>query len=168
MYVDDKTMNISGRRRVDLAALTDAERALELTKRSELRLKVFAAAEETEFTVYEDDGATIDYQAGIFRKTRISQKRLDGQATVKVHAAEGTYHDAPAARGAMIALVVRDRKASAVRIDGADLPELASLDEFQAGNVGWVNASRNLVLAHRRQECGGRTDARCPALGGIA
>ncbi len=146
MYVDDKTMNVSGRRRVDLTALSTAEQALELTKRTELRLQVYADTEETESTVYEDDGATIDYLTGIFRKTKVSQKRTDSQATVKIHAAEGTYHEAPANRGAMIALVVRDRKATGVRIDGADLVELASLDEFKAGNVGWVNASPNLIL----------------------
>lgn len=147
MYVDDKTMNISGRRRVDLTALSDAERALELTKRTELRLKIYAASDETEFTVYEDDGATIDYRAGIFRKIKVSQKSTDTQTTVKIHPAEGSYRDAPTDRGAMIAVVVRDRKATGVRIDGADLAELASLNEFQAGKVGWVNASRNLILA---------------------
>lgn len=147
MHIDDKTMNVSGRRRVDLAALSEAERSLELAKRSELRLKVYADSEESSSTVYEDDGVTVDYRAGQFRKTLVTQKTTGDVAVVNISPPEGTFHNAPSERAASIEIVVRDRAATAVRANGLDLPQLTSVGEYRTGKVGWINASRNLILA---------------------
>ncbi len=42
-------------------------------------------------TLYEDDGATLDYQSGKYRETVLSTETKDGKTTVTVSAAKGAY-----------------------------------------------------------------------------
>ena len=44
------------------------------TRHDELRVRVFAGTQPSQFTLYEDDGETIRYQRGELRKSVIAQQ----------------------------------------------------------------------------------------------
>ncbi len=146
MYVDDKTRNLLGKRDVDLAALSEEERQVEITRTTELRVKVFAANPLTSFTLYEDDGLTVAYRKGEFRETLISQQAEGVKVRVTIHQAKGTFKDAPQSRGYAVELIVDDREGTGVQVNGQDLPRITA-EEFEAGKRGWHNAGYNLIRA---------------------
>ena len=43
------------------------------------------------YTLYEDDGVTLDYQKGACATTALNYKQVGGKATVTVNPAEGSY-----------------------------------------------------------------------------
>ncbi len=137
MPVDGGTMNALGRRKDGIA-------------RRELTARVFALGEsgEREFALYEDDGETIAYQDGEVRTTIISQSRDGGKTTVTVHASRGTYDGAPPSRNNVIELVAGDHvQAEGVVLNGRDLVERRSPEDFASADSGWINAGKNTVLA---------------------
>ena len=136
MFVDDKTMNVLGKR-------TDG------STRNELIARVYASRTPSGFTLYEDDGETIAYQSGAVRTTSISQQlSADGTSeTVTVAAASGTYDGAPSKRDNVIELVVEDAQATQVTLNGTKLPALAGQAAFDAASNGWFNPSQSLILA---------------------
>lgn len=58
--------------------------------------------DETVFTLYEDDGETVDYLSGAVRKTRIRQMTAGLKTTIHFDAAEGSYRGATALRSWLI------------------------------------------------------------------
>ncbi|MGC1952083.1 MAG: TIM-barrel domain-containing protein [Gammaproteobacteria bacterium] len=134
MHVDDKTMNVLGKR-------TDG------STRNELVVRVYASSTPSTFTLYEDDGETIAYQSGAVRTTALSQQRSDTSATVVIDAVNGSYTGAPTRRDTVIELVVEDAEAKDVSLNGRPLPKLASRAAMDAANRGWFNAGNNLILA---------------------
>jgi len=134
MYVDDKTMNVLGKR-------TDA------TTRNELIARVYAAPTATDFTLYEDDGETTAYQSGSARSTLISQQKTGSTATVTIAAANGTYSGAPASRSNVVELVVENTQAAAVTLNGTALTQHANKATFDAASSGWYNAGGGLIVA---------------------
>ncbi|MFG1958211.1 TIM-barrel domain-containing protein [Nonomuraea sp. NPDC049028] len=133
MYVDDKTMNVVGKR-------TDA------TTRNELVARVYTDPAASNFTLYEDDGATTGYQSGAVRTTLLSQQLSGSTATVTVAASSGTYTGAPASRTNVVELV-SDTQASAVTLNGTTLTQHATKAAFDAATSGWYNAGGNLIVA---------------------
>ncbi|MEU4228952.1 TIM-barrel domain-containing protein [Nonomuraea sp. NPDC026600] len=133
MYVDDKTMNVVGKR-------TDA------TTRNELVARVYADATASNFTLYEDDGTTTGYQSGAVRTTQLSQQLSGSTATVTVAASSGTYTGAPASRTNVVELVA-GTQASAVTLNGTALTQHATKAAFDAATSGWYNAGGNLIVA---------------------
>jgi alpha-glucosidase len=147
MYVDEKTRTISGRRDIDRATLSDEGRQRENILTNELRLKIFASTDESSFTLYEDDGMTLDYLNGKVRETEISQHAEVDKIVVTVHEARGTFHGANALRTNRIEMVVDKRQATGVEVSGQALPHLNSCtDDIESGKVGWCNAGPNLIL----------------------
>jgi alpha-glucosidase (family GH31 glycosyl hydrolase) len=164
MYVDDQTMNILGQR-------ADGSR------RDELIVRVYASPpanpanpaqnagrssgnagrstgnagssteQRSEFTLYEDDGATIAYQKGEVRTTVISQQLAESRLAVTIAAASGTYQGAPTQRDNVVRLVVNRMAATAVTLNGATLPQLAGPAEFDRAASGWLNESANVIVA---------------------
>jgi alpha-glucosidase (family GH31 glycosyl hydrolase) len=136
MYVDDKTMNILGKR-------TDG------SNRNELIVRVYAAKLPSDFTLYEDDGETIAYQNGAVRTTVVSQQfACDGLSeSVTIAAASGSYDGAPASRNNVVELVTDGRQAKAVTLNDKELAQQTSRTAFDAASSGWFNAGNNLVLA---------------------
>jgi alpha-glucosidase len=94
MHIDEQTMNALGQR-------------LDGSTRDELIVRVYADAQPTHFTLYEDDGATIVYQRGELRTTEIAQQRIGGTVTVTIAPSRGHYDGAPTARDTIIELAVR-------------------------------------------------------------
>jgi alpha-glucosidase len=147
MYVDDKTRTVSGRREVDLASLTEEQRQRETRLTTELRVRVVAGESPTSFTLFEDDGLTLEYLDDHVRLTRIDQQPQADRVQVTIRAAQGDYHAAPAERGNFVELIVNDREAVAVEVNGLPLARLDSVARLDAGEVGWANAGRNRVMA---------------------
>ncbi len=134
MYVDEKSMNILGKR-------SDG------STRDELILRVYAAPDPSAFTLYEDDGRTIAYQRGEVRTTLIAQQQINGRVEVRVGAASGTYDGAPAARDTVLDLVVNATGgARSVALNGTSLTQFASRSEFDAAKSGWGNAGQNWIM----------------------
>jgi alpha-glucosidase len=135
MYVDDKTMNIMGKR-------TDGSR------RNELIVRVYPDGISSSFTLYEDDGKTIAYQNGEVRTTVISQLQADDGVTVTIGDASGSYMGSPSSRDNVIKLFIKNPNfITGVVLNGNSLPKYATLAEFDAANTGWHNAGNNLVVA---------------------
>jgi alpha-glucosidase len=134
MYVDEQTMNILGKR-------------ADGSQRDELIVRVYASPQRREFTLYEDDGATIAYQKGEVRTTVISQQLVESGVAVTISAATGTYEGALAKRDNVVRLVVNRMVAAAVTLNGAMLPQLAGHAEFDHAASGWVNESENVIVA---------------------
>jgi alpha-glucosidase len=134
MYVDDKTMNVLGKR-------TDG------SAHTELIARVYAAPAASSFTLYEDDGETTGYQSGAVRTTDISQQLSGSAATVTVAASAGTYAGAPSTRDNVVELVANGSNATAVSMNGAALTQHGSRAAFDAAASGWYKAGANLVIA---------------------
>ncbi len=66
--------------------------------------------------LYEDDGATLDYQSGSYRKTLLSSETENGRTTVTIGAAEGDYTTAWTAREWTVRLHASD--VTAVTVNG--------------------------------------------------
>jgi alpha-glucosidase (family GH31 glycosyl hydrolase) len=146
MAVDKDTKDAFGHRKAGAA------------QRTELIARVYADATRSEFTLYEDDGTTLRYDAAgrpsyHHRITRISQQQTSPtNVTVTIAAVAnvngaGPYPGAVTARKNLVELVVDALEATAVTINGSPLTKRASLGAFDAAASGWLNAGRNLVLA---------------------
>lgn len=134
MYVDDKTMNVTGAR-------TDA------TTRNELVAQVYPDTNASNFTLTEDDGKSINYQTGAQRLTSITQQLSGSTETVNIAAASGTYAGAPDSRQNVVQLVTDETQASAVTLNGVMLTQYSNKAAFDASASGWYNAGGNLVVA---------------------
>jgi alpha-glucosidase len=136
MHVDARTTNVLGRRR-------------DGSVRDELVVRVYPAAEQTRFTLHEDDGETVAYETGALAATLLSQRLAGSRATVTIAARTGTYAGAPARRDRVVELVVGPgRRAGAVRVDGALLRQVRSREAFDRGGESvWFDGGDGLVLA---------------------
>ncbi len=148
MYVDDKTKDAFGHR-------TDG------SKHDELIVNVYADETASDFTLYEDDGLTLNYENNgrpfyEYRTTAISQNQRDNTVKVIIDPAvnlKGTetvttaYPSAVMNRANVVKLVVKDAKATSVKLNDQALPQQNSQEEFDAASSGWYNAGHNLVLA---------------------
>jgi alpha-glucosidase len=133
MYVDEKTMNIVGKR-------SDG------TVRDELIVRVYVDSAPTRFTLYEDDGETISYQKGDARTTVISQQRSGDRVTITIDGSSGTYIGAPSHRDNVIKLIVDKAQATGVTLNGERLTQHPTRDAFEAATSGWHKAGGNLAL----------------------
>jgi alpha-glucosidase (family GH31 glycosyl hydrolase) len=135
MHVDDKTMNVMGKR-------TDGG------TRDELIVSVYADNTPSSFTLYEDDGETMAYQNGEVRTTVISQQQVRDRVSVRIGGASGSYRGAPTSRDNVVKFIVNDPKAiTSVTLNGTSLPQHDTRAEFDAATSGWYKAGNNLVVA---------------------
>jgi alpha-glucosidase len=134
MHVDEETMNISGMR-------TDGSTV------SDLVVRAFSSTELTTFTVFEDDGVSIDYLDGQVRTTEVSQVLNGNRADVVFGAARGTYQGAPSQRRFQVELVTDGLEATSVSVNGEELPSCSSVEELEGEGACFINAGENLVIA---------------------
>jgi alpha-glucosidase (family GH31 glycosyl hydrolase) len=143
MAVDERTEDAFGHR------IGEAEPPRDLI------VRVYADPTDSAFTLYEDDGWTVQYDDGRpfyrHRTTRISQQQT-GPLSVEVAirpavGVHGGYDGAIAMRANVVELVVDDAEAVEVILNGVPLAEHPTRAAFDAAASGWVNAGRNLVLA---------------------
>lgn len=126
--------------------------------RNDLVLRVYADRTASSFTLYEDDGETLEYDSNTrpvyrYRTTELRQQQVDGETvTVSIAAAVNQNSSTPfpgavTNRQNIVRLVADNARATSVSLNGANLPQLNSLAEFEAANNGWFNAGNNLILA---------------------
>lgn len=126
--------------------------------RTELIARVYADSTPSAFTLFEDDGTTLQYDAAgrpsyHHRTTRISQQQTSSTAaTVTVDAAmnvngPGPYPGAVTSRQNIVELVVDGVQAMAVTLNGSPLMQQPNRAAFDGATSGWMNAGRNLILA---------------------
>lgn len=145
MYVDDKTMNVMGRR-------SDGTRRDELIVRVYLPSPAQPGVTPDRFTLYEDDGESIAYQSGQVRTTLISQAQVGAVVTVTIESAVGDYAGAPAVRDNVVRLFLNQAQVSGVTLDGAELARHATRAAFDLAESGWYcedagNGGCNVVQA---------------------
>jgi alpha-glucosidase (family GH31 glycosyl hydrolase) len=134
MFVDDKTMNILGKR-------SDG------STRDDLIVRVYASATPSSFPLYEDDGQTVAYLGGATRVTPLSQHLAGATGAVTVGPASGNYADAPSSRNVVVELVTDNAPVTGVSINGVALAQLADAAAFEAGTSGWLATAGNLTRA---------------------
>jgi alpha-glucosidase len=133
-FVDGETKDITGKRS-DTAV------------HNELIATVYSDDTASDFTLYEDDGATTAYESGAVRTTQISQSVSGSTASVTVGASSGTYAGAPSSRPTVVELITDGSQASVVTLGGSALTQLANKAAFDAASSGWYNAGGGLVVA---------------------
>lgn len=124
---------------------------------NDLIVKVYADDTPSAFTLYEDDGMTLQYQGSgrpfyHYRTTEISQKQTGNKVVVTVHPALNVNSGSPFAgavsnRRNVIKLSVSKAEASGVSLNGSALTQHSSESSFKASDSGWFNAGSNLILA---------------------
>src|SRR5206468_655457 len=99
MRVDSQTMNVSGKRR-------DGSKAQDLV------VRVYQGPRATSFPLFEDDGESLAYERGAYRRTTIAQEPVDGGVKVTVGVPEGNdYAGMPARRAIRVELVMKEAQA---------------------------------------------------------
>jgi alpha-glucosidase len=110
---------------------------------------LIAPAKESESSLYEDNGESLDYRQGVFMKRRFHQTRDDRQTIVSVSAPEGTYR--PAARDLMLETWVdHEPKNISMKVgneasDSTSLPHLDA-NELAHSSRGWSFADGLLTV----------------------
>jgi alpha-glucosidase len=131
MFVDDKTMNVLGKR-------TDE------TLRNELIIKVFADENLKEFLLYEDDGKTIHYQEGDFRTTVIEQSGNKEEHKVIIGAAKGEYK-MDENRNIIVELVTQ-KSTKTINVNGVALKSYNSRKELNENASGFVKENNVIII----------------------
>ena len=97
-----------------------------------LHLTVVPGADSS-YTLYDDDGVTNDFKAGVCRKTEIT---VSGDSVVSVaFAAEGSYTDF--VEDVTVEMVRKDRSPFWVALDGRKLEHYLNRRKFDAAAEGW-------------------------------
>jgi alpha-glucosidase (family GH31 glycosyl hydrolase) len=102
------------------------------------------------FTLYEDDGATLNYQRGAYALTRITHHATADALTLTVGAASGTYDGLPAERTVRATV---HRVASApheVRVGDRTLPERTTQADLERDGGYRYDADRNALILQTR------------------
>ncbi len=140
MFIDDKTMNIEGKR-------SDG------SVRNELIARIYTGKENENygFTVYEDDGRTNAYQNGEVATTLIRQMKQGNQVRVVVGDTAGNYSGAPILRHNVIELVAAQSPVSeqaTISLNGVLLQKFQSRMEFDRAPSGWfIEPVSNVIFA---------------------
>jgi alpha-glucosidase len=145
MVVDDNTLDAFGHRREGTP------------QRDELLLQVYADEKPSQFTFYEDDGETLNYQANgrpiyDYRTTEIHQRQQGNTVTVKIDSTinvnnKNGFKGANNRRANEIELIVDNAEATAVTLNNQPLSQQSSLLKFRLADSGWYNAGNNKILA---------------------
>jgi alpha-glucosidase len=135
MVVDEKTMNILGKR-------------IDASLKNELVIRVYADEAASSFNLYEDDNETVAYQKGEVRNTLLTQEQNETGARVTIEEANGTYAGAPDERANIVKLIAEAAgQVTRVLLNGKELPQFNTQAEFDASPSGWYYAGNFLILA---------------------
>jgi len=141
MYVDDQTANLAGLRR-------------DSSVRGELIVTVVASLSRSDFTLYEDDGASTAYQEGAVAQTLITQEATLAGHQVQVAPTQGRYSGMATARSYHVELYLQDDVVVNVSLNGADLviaDSRAAYDAleqgaFQISDGRWIAKSTTMAI----------------------
>ncbi len=124
-----------------------AEDILSLSKESVRHLKVLLAPDvDGEFEMYEDDGISNDYLAGVYRKTRIEMKA--GVRTVISFRGEGAY-ESPV-EDVELDVICRERAPYYVLLDGEEMAHFLHRRRFEEAGAGWYYSQslRSVIIRY--------------------
>jgi alpha-glucosidase (family GH31 glycosyl hydrolase) len=116
-----------------------------------LMLSVYPSSiEDATFTLYEDDGQTLDYQSASFALTEFTQSLVVTSSltsmNIEIGAAQGTYTGKPQQRVYLTDVHGISASPTAVRKNGVLLPERFSYAELRAGGDGFFYDSASDIL----------------------
>lgn len=139
MHVDEYTQNIMGQRR-------DGQR------RDDLIVEVYPSSSPTEFSLYEDDGLSITYDANQrpvyeYRTTPITQTRAGDSVVIQIGPAQGDFAGAVHSRINEVRVIVPGHTATTVALDEMVLPQFTQPDEFERAEKGWINVGPGKIRA---------------------
>ena len=102
---------------------------------------------DSSFTLYEDDGISMNYVTGSSLQTNISKTTSSNGASVQIQRELGTW--SPPARKWLIQLHTYPVSPSLVQLDGVTLPEATSETELQSLLQGWFyrTTDQRLLIA---------------------
>ena len=117
-----------------------------------LSLDVYPAEQPSTFSLYEDDGHSLSFQAGDHAITPFTTQRTATGATVSAGARQGTF--SPPARALEIRVRRVDHAPTKVLLDGQPLSEIATYEAFQAAAKGFFYDTRDLSILVRLPDPG--------------
>jgi len=94
---------------------------------------LLAAGKDNSFTLYEDDGTTLNYQNGEYLKTQIIM--ISGEQTVVEFKQEGSYQST--VESIYLDVIRRDKAPFWITLDGEELPHFLYRKKFEAADCGW-------------------------------
>ncbi|MCX6625607.1 MAG: DUF5110 domain-containing protein, partial [Acidobacteria bacterium] len=102
-----------------------------------LRLDVYPSG-TSNYTAYEDDGRTYDYEKGAFATTRFRSVEKPGGLTFSIGARRGKYAGMPERRGYLVSVHTGSQPTS-VTVAGRGLPPVPSKEDllYVAARKGW-------------------------------
>ncbi|MEC9071574.1 MAG: TIM-barrel domain-containing protein, partial [Myxococcota bacterium] len=109
-----------------------------------LFLDLYPSASETTFSLYEDDGHSMDYKDGVYLRTPYTLQGTETGATFTVGVREGSW--TPEDRDLILRVRRVDHGATAVRRDGVDIPQVDTLEELLQEGEGWWYDAHDLSL----------------------
>ena len=110
-----------------------------LTKDKVTDLTLLCAGDgDGSFTLYEDDGVTMDYEKGLYLKTHMVMKA--GERTCLSFGHEGSYETA--VERVYVDMIHREKAPYWVSIDGRKLPHFLHRRKFQEAGEGWYYSQR--------------------------
>ena len=89
--------------------------------------------EDAEFDLYDDDGASMDYEQGVYANIHIEMKA--GEQTILNFVKTGSY-ESPVER-MHIDMVHREKSPYWVRVDGMEVPHFLNRSDYEAAESGW-------------------------------
>ena len=96
------------------------------------------AGRDGAFTLYEDDGLTMDYEKGVFLKTFITMKA--GEKTTLTFRNEGNYETT--VEDIQIDMIHREKSPYWVTVEGKEVPHFLHRKKFEAADFGWYYSQR--------------------------
>ena len=96
------------------------------------------AGRDGAFTLYEDDGLTMDYEKGAYLKTFITMKA--GEQTTLTFRNEGNYDTA--VEDMQIDMIHREKSPYWVTVNGKEVPHFLHRKKFEAADFGWYYSQR--------------------------
>ena len=145
MAVDEQTQDAFG------------HRSNGATPRNELLLRIYADSTPSNFTLYEDDGLTLNYDDNgrpfyHYRTTEIQQQQVNNTVRVKIDPAvdvngNSSFAGAVNRRPIVVELIANDSIATEVKFNGSPLTKYESEADFEIASSGWYNAGQNRIVA---------------------
>lgn len=96
------------------------------------------AGQDNTFTLYEDDGISMDYEEGKFLKTHINMKA--GVQTVLDFSFEGNY--STAVENTYIDMIHREKAPFWITVDETQVPHFLHRRKFEEADYGWYYSQR--------------------------
>jgi alpha-glucosidase len=90
---------------------------------------------DSQFTMYEDDGTSFDYQNGSYLNTLVKRSNNSQGSSISIQRIAGTWSPAPRS---ITLLLHGTTQASGVSLNGTALPQTVNLQALVSASSGWI------------------------------